>query len=98
MSQYAGQLCDVRAAVTPGMRVCLPCGCDLLRAQAEAAARAAARAELEAKRKQYLRTLFMNEAHFIQDWEDPLEGLTPTQIEELVLSAGISPDDPFEVR
>jgi len=56
-------------------------------------------AELEVKRRDHLRAVLASQRHggFIGEGEDPLNGLTPRQIEEFMGEAGIDPRDPLEV-
>lgn len=57
-------------------------------------------AELDVRRKDYLRSVLVTEGPrgFIAEGQDPLDGLSPQQIEELMVKEGIDPRDPLEVR
>ncbi|KIZ06235.1 hypothetical protein MNEG_1728 [Monoraphidium neglectum] len=55
-------------------------------------------AELEVKRKDHLRAVLavQRQGGFIVEGEDPLDGLSPQQIEEFMAREGIDPKDPLE--
>jgi hypothetical protein len=57
-------------------------------------------AELEVKRKDHLRAVLavQRQGGFIVEGDDPLDGLSPQQIEEFMAREGIDPKDPLEVR
>ena len=57
-----------------------------------------AAADLEVRRRDHLRALLATRAEggFIAPGDDPLDGLSPAQIEALMAAAGIDPGDPLE--
>ncbi|GBF96661.1 hypothetical protein Rsub_09294 [Raphidocelis subcapitata] len=64
--------------------------------QIEAERRAAA--DLEVRRRDHLRSVLaaQREGGFIAEGDDPLDGLSPRQIEALMAAAAIDPRDPLE--
>jgi hypothetical protein len=59
-----------------------------------------AKADLEARRKEHLRTVLAGQGAggFVAEGDDPLDGLGPQEIEAYLETAGIDPTDPLEVR